>query len=131
MPNDENSQIAYYIEDIEGMKNNYKLPIFFLDACLTGKLDNNIFDRGILILYPYCLLKILLENIFDTKHFPCFAWTILKKPSGGGIGVTRMISALKSCLRLKFRLLPAGRPNTESKVSPPKMSLKPVRHSPC
>jgi hypothetical protein len=86
-PNDEDSQIAYYIEDIEGMNNGYKLPIFFLDACLTGKLDYNIFDRGILILYPWCLLKILLENIFDTKNFPCFAWTILKKSSGGGIAV--------------------------------------------
>ena len=63
------------------------LPIFFLDACLTGKLDYNIFDRGILILYPFCLLKILLENIFNTRHFPCFASSILKKSSGGGIAV--------------------------------------------
>ena len=86
-PNDANTRITYDIEDIAGMNNNDKLPIFFLDACLTGKLDYNIFDKGVMILYPFCLVKILLENIFNTRIFPCFAWSLLKKSSGGGIGV--------------------------------------------
>jgi hypothetical protein len=79
--------ISYFIRDIQAMNNSGKLPVFFLDACLTGKLDYNFLDRGILILFPFCLIKIILENLFDFKIYPCFAWSLLKKPSGGGIAV--------------------------------------------
>jgi hypothetical protein len=69
LPNDPDKRIPFEIADIEGMNNNEKLPIFYLDACLTGKLDYNILDKGILILYPFCLVKILLENIVHPKNF--------------------------------------------------------------
>jgi hypothetical protein len=81
------SSIPYYLEDIAGMNNDLKYPIFFLDACLTGKLDYNILDDGILILYPFCLLKLLLEHFFSFDIHPCFAWSLLKKQAGGGIAV--------------------------------------------
>lgn len=87
LPNDAETRIPYEIDDIEGMNNNDKLPIFYLDACLTGKLDYNILDKGIMIMFPFCLVKIALENIIHPKIMPCFAWSILKKPSGGGVGV--------------------------------------------
>ena len=86
-PPNETASISYFIEDIQGMNNGDKLPVFFLDACLTGKLDYNMLDRGILILFPFCLIKILLEHLFDPEIYPCFAWSLVKKPSGGGIAV--------------------------------------------
>jgi hypothetical protein len=88
LPNNQNSKITYSIKDIESMNNSYKLPIFFLDACLTGKLDNNKFDNNtILNLFPFCLLKILIERLFDTKTYPCFILPLLNKQSGGSISV--------------------------------------------
>ncbi len=55
---------TYYITPyIFGLKNNNKLPVMFFDCCLTADLDFTLFN-----------LKI-----------PCFAWAIVKKPSGGAI----------------------------------------------
>jgi hypothetical protein len=86
-PPNETTSITYNIDDIQGMNNTDKLPIFFLDACLTGKLDYNMFDWGFLILFPFCLIKILLENLLNPEIYPCFAWSLVKKQSGGGIAV--------------------------------------------
>jgi len=55
--------ITYYTFHMLMMRNKEKLPIVFLDACLTAKLDFNI--NGI--------------------QLPCLAWSLLKKPNGGSI----------------------------------------------
>jgi len=78
------SFISYSIQDISGMNNGYKLPIFFVGACLTGKLDYNIFDKIISFDFPWCLLKLLTDKL-ETKKFPCFALSLIKKQDGGGI----------------------------------------------
>jgi len=70
-PNDFN-MINYHQIYIHGIHNGNMLPIIFLDACLTGNMDKKIF--GI--------------------HFPCFAWSLVKKSNGGGIatiGATRSV----------------------------------------
>jgi hypothetical protein len=53
----------YFTPYIFGLKNNDKLPVMFFDCCLTADLDFTLFN-----------LKI-----------PCFAWAVVKKPSGGAI----------------------------------------------
>jgi hypothetical protein len=53
----------YFTPYIFGLKNNDKLPVMFFDCCLTADLDFTLFN-----------LK-----------FPCFAWAIVKKSSGGAI----------------------------------------------
>lgn len=58
-------EIVYTIFHTFGLFNGMKLPVVFLDACSTSKLDFSI--NG---------LKI-----------PCFAWTLLKKGCGGAITV--------------------------------------------
>jgi hypothetical protein len=63
--------INYLTPYILGMKNDDRLPIFFLEACETAGLD-------------YKILSIM--------KFPCLAWSLVKKQSGGGIaavGATR------------------------------------------
>jgi hypothetical protein len=78
-------QIRYYTKHIDGMNNGYKLPIFFLECCATGWFSFNLFDlMGFLYNKPFLLLKNLFDRI-DAKKYPCFAWSIVKKQSGGGI----------------------------------------------
>jgi hypothetical protein len=63
--------IRYYAPYIWGLTNNERLPIVFLDCCLTGNLEFHVFNVKI----------------------PCFAWALVKKPSGGAIaaiGASRM-----------------------------------------
>ena len=48
-----NTSIDYNINDVNKMTNEGKLPVFFLDACLTGKIDYDIFDK---IMIPICVL---------------------------------------------------------------------------
>jgi len=64
--------IKYFTPYLIGLHNN-KLPIIFIDACLTSRLDFTIGD-----------IKL-----------PCFAWSIVKKLFGGAIasiGATRVAS---------------------------------------
>ena len=78
-------QIRYYTKHIDGMNNGYKLPIFFLECCATGWFSYNLFDlMGFLYNKPFLLLKNFLDGI-DAKKYPCFAWSLVKKQSGGGI----------------------------------------------
>ena len=56
--------INYLTPYILGMKNDDRLPIFFLEACATAGLD-------------YKILSIIT--------FPCLSWALVKKQSGGGI----------------------------------------------
>jgi len=87
------SVISYSIPDINELANGYKLPIFFLGACLTGKIDYDIFDKIMIpltTLYPYNFMHFIkrITDKIDTKiHFPCFAQSILNKQYGGGIAV--------------------------------------------
>jgi hypothetical protein len=53
----------YFTPYIIGMRNKEKLPIMFFDCCLTADLDFTMLNMKI----------------------PCFAWSIVKKPSGGAI----------------------------------------------
>ncbi len=69
-PPDGSSQISYYTPFILGLKNKDKYPIMYFDACLTAKLDYQLF----------------------TIDVPCFAWSMIKKPNAGAIaciGATR------------------------------------------
>ena len=69
-PPDDTSQISYYTPFILGLKNKDKYPIMYFDACLTAKLDYQLFNID----------------------FPCFAWSMIKKPNAGAIaciGATR------------------------------------------
>ena len=87
------STIQYTINDLEELNNGYKLPVVFLDACLTGKLDYDIIDKIIIPLnlifqnFFIHFLKRLLDTIETNKHFPCFASSLLNKHSGGCIAV--------------------------------------------
>jgi len=87
------SAISYYIQDVNNLINGYKLPVFFLDACLTGKIDYDIFDKIMIpltTLYPYDFmhfLKRVADTIETKRHFPCFAGSIINKQNGGGIAV--------------------------------------------
>jgi len=55
---------TYYVTPyIVGLKNNEKLPVMYFDCCLTADLDFTLFNVKI----------------------PCFAWAMVKKPSGGAI----------------------------------------------
>ena len=95
------STISYYIQDINNLINGYKLPVFFLDACLTGKIDYDIFDKIMIpltTLYPYDFmhfLKRIADTIETKRHFPCFAGSIINKQNGGGIAV---VAATQPCL---------------------------------
>lgn len=65
-----------------GLLNGYRLPVIFLDACLTAKLDFNSSD----------LREYGIPVPFDMT-FPCFAWFLVKKSMGGAIatiGATRV-----------------------------------------
>jgi hypothetical protein len=87
------STISYTIQDINELANGYKLPVFLLDACLTGKIDYDIFDKIMIPLtglYPnefMHFLKYITDMIETKKHFPCFAGSLLTKELGGGIAV--------------------------------------------
>ena len=70
-PPNSDQKIMYYSPYLLGLMNNGKYPIIFFDACLTASLDYNFY--GI--------------------KLPCFAWSIIKKPSSGAIasiGATRV-----------------------------------------
>jgi hypothetical protein len=53
----------YFTPYILGLKNNEKLPVMFFDCCLTADLDFT----------------------FMNSKIPCFAWSMVKKQSGGAI----------------------------------------------
>jgi hypothetical protein len=83
--------IIYFTPFLKKITNEWKTPIIFFDACLTGKLDFNISD-----FIAYYGLKARLPNLFlryqSSDYFPCFAWAFLKKADGGAIatvGATR------------------------------------------
>jgi len=84
--------IIYYTPFVDHLKNDFKLPVIFFDACLTTKLDFNITD---LIQYYGPLARIyntLFGQYTTDINFPCFAWYFLRLETGGAIatiGATR------------------------------------------
>jgi len=94
------TQPMYYTPLIKYLKNDYRLPIIFFDACLTAKLDFNITD--LIDYYPVVARLVALftrvendPNIF----YPCFAWSFLKQEGGGAIatiGATRSAYSMVS-----------------------------------
>ena len=83
----EEKRVAYENYHLLGLLNKEKLPVIYLDACSTGRLD-----------YSYTLYDILpsqissiiqnidfLYNIFINIQFSCFGWKIIKQQTGGAI----------------------------------------------
>ena len=60
---DASSQIYYFLPFTLNVQNTNKFPIMYFDACLTGALDHQ----------------------WHTLHIPCFAWSLLKRPTTGAI----------------------------------------------
>jgi hypothetical protein len=81
-----NKMILYYTPFVKFLRNNEKLPIVFLDACLTAKLDFNIADLDEYFHIWVQLLVKFTKLEYDTSVFyPCFAWSFVKKEGGGSI----------------------------------------------
>ena len=89
----ENTTLTYTINDFDELNNEYRLPICFLDACLTGKIDFDLFDKIMIpltVLYPNSLmyfLKRVADEIETFRYFPCFASSLLLTKSRGAIAV--------------------------------------------
>lgn len=82
----------YFTTYIKDIKNNYKLPIMFFDACLTAKIDFILQD--FLNYRQYRVFDILarLLGINTSKRLPCYAWAFVNHENGGAIatiGATR------------------------------------------
>lgn len=82
----------YYTAYIKDLKNGYKLPIIFFDACLTTKIDYVLQD--LLDYRPYFLFNILarLLGVDTSQRLPCYAWAFVNHENGGAIatiGATR------------------------------------------
>ncbi len=105
-PPDSNKWIGYYLYNLFWASNREKLPIIFFDACLTSKLDFNLYEF-IMYMPPFNLLSNLntksstsvkipktwipLSSGFD-RLVPTFSWNWVKKKNGGAIatiGATR------------------------------------------
>ncbi len=86
-------QPFYYSTFIKYIKNDFRLPIIFFDACLTAKLDFNINDLKDYYGLPVTLFNLLMGNRYsESDFFPCIAWSFLKDEMGGSIatiGATR------------------------------------------
>ena len=86
-------KILYFTPYLYFLSNNYKMPIVFLDACLTSKLDFNVAELE--NYYPNLVrfVNFLLGNKYaPDDRLPCFAWAIMNLKNGGAIasvGATR------------------------------------------
>lgn len=75
---------TYYTPYAAALFNGYRLPVVFLDACSTAKLDFNTTDLKEEAGLP-------LPNVSVT--LPCFAWYLVQKGGGGAVatvGATRV-----------------------------------------
>lgn len=78
---DEINSKNYFTRYIRDLLNGYKLPIVFLDACKTAKLDMTYMD-----LYGVPkIVRILLTIFLSDKQPSCFAWSLVKHEGGGAI----------------------------------------------
>jgi len=81
---------SLYIKDL---KNGYKLPIMYFDACSTAKLDFVVQD--ILNYRVYFLFNALAHalKLNTSRKLTCFAWAFVAHQGGGAIatiGATRV-----------------------------------------
>jgi hypothetical protein len=81
---------SLYIKDL---KNGYKLPIMYFDACSTAKLDFVVQD--ILNYRVYFLFNALAHalKLNTSKKLTCYAWAFVAHQGGGAIatiGATRV-----------------------------------------
>jgi hypothetical protein len=80
------AKIYYYTPYLKGLKNGYKLPIIFFDACLTAKLDFNITDlRNYYPKMTNTLVRIFSLSSDPHDFYQCFAWSFLANEQGGAI----------------------------------------------
>ena len=84
---------SYLTPYIKYLKNDYKLPIIFFDACLTARLD--FIFQDLLDYKGYWMFNILAQilNVDTSVKLPCFAWHFVKHEGGGAIatiGATRV-----------------------------------------
>jgi hypothetical protein len=82
----------YFTPYIKDLKNGYKLPVMFFDACLTAKIDFVLQD--FLNYRPYFAFNILAKalRVNTSKRLTCYAWAFLTHQGGGAIatiGATR------------------------------------------
>jgi len=83
---------AYVTPYVSGLRNEYKLPIIFFDACLTAKLDFIVQD---ILDYKQFRVFDLIARIFQVNTsipLPCYAWSFVNHENGGAIatiGATR------------------------------------------
>jgi hypothetical protein len=83
---------TYITPYVNGLKNGYKLPVIFFDACLTAKLD--FVFQDILDYKQYRLFDIAfrLAGVNTSIKLPSYAWYFVKYDRGGAIatiGATR------------------------------------------
>ena len=81
---------SLYIKDL---KNGYKLPIMYFDACSTAKLDFVVQD--ILNYRVYFLFNALAHalKLNTSRKLTCYAWAFVAHQGGGAIatiGATRV-----------------------------------------
>ena len=82
----------YYSAYIKDLKNGYKLPIIFFDACLTAKIDYVLQD--LLDYRAYFVFNLLAKilQVDTSQRVPCYAWAFVNHKNGGAIatiGATR------------------------------------------
>jgi hypothetical protein len=82
----------YFTTYIKDLKNGYKLPIIFFDACLTAKIDFVLQD--FLNYRQYRAFDVLAKvlGVNTSKRLPCYGWAFVNHESGGAIatiGATR------------------------------------------
>ena len=86
---------SYNFYHMLGLKNKDKLPIVFFNACLTARLDYNIANLLVDIVYFSSPLPKLgkRDDITFPVLYTCIAWSMISKPNGGAvatIGATRV-----------------------------------------
>jgi hypothetical protein len=82
----------YYTAYLKDLRNGYKLPIIFFDACLTAKIDYVLEDFLDYRAYFVFNLFAKILRIDTSQRRPCYAWAFLKQDDGGAIatiGATR------------------------------------------
>ncbi|MCD6468214.1 MAG: hypothetical protein J7L32_02755 [Thermoplasmata archaeon] len=81
-------QPFYLTPFVEGLRNQYKLPVIFFDACLTAKLDYNITDVERYFPTMVKILRMLPAFVYDPSiYITCFAWSFLIHRGGGAVAV--------------------------------------------
>jgi len=71
--------ISYNVPRLCGLRNDDRLPIIFLSACSTAKLDatrEDIPSPDLIKLFYYLLADIPYQS---DNIYPCFAWQLVRK----------------------------------------------------